>query len=352
MLRRRSSQIEEQKYRKEFFKFDTEESRRSLLARARKVALLALQQYDLEWENIQFIQLSDTITYKIKTTTENNYLLRIHSHRLTKEEIHSELILLQALNQSDDLTLPEGLASCDGLYVLEIDTDERYRPPYVTMMRWVEGEHASGELTDSGAYTIGVLMGRLHNAAEKFSPPPDFVRPVWGADSFKRDMAKLMRYYTHFLSEEAWKLYQAAAEKVVSELATMDRNAYNYGLIHADLHLGNIVFKDGQPYPIDFGRCGYGYNLYDMAGALLGLWPRHRWKFIQGYESVRNLETNYVRYLEGFFIMFMIENYCHHASDPREIASLIEEQPYAQAYIRAYLNENPFLFEVIESLEN
>lgn len=116
-----------------FFQFDTDDNRRSLLTRARNVALLALQQYDLEWERIQFIQLSDTITYKIETTSAKSYLLRIHSDRLSKEEIRSELTLLQALNQSDDLTVPVGVASCDGSYVFEINTDNGYQSPYVTM---------------------------------------------------------------------------------------------------------------------------------------------------------------------------------------------------------------------------
>ncbi|WP_091020703.1 phosphotransferase enzyme family protein [Paenibacillus amylolyticus] len=332
----------------DFFRFDTDEERRALLIRARKVALSAIQKYDLEWDNIQFIQLSDTITYKIETSTDNNYLLRIHSDRLSREEIRSELLLLQALNKSKDLNVPEGVANCDGIYVLDIETETGYRRPYITMMRWIEGEKAAGEFTDSQAYNMGVLMSRLHAAAKDFNPPSDFVRPTWGVESFKREMAKLERYYERFLSEEGWKLYQDAAEKVVSQLTTMHPSEHNYGLIHADLHTGNMVFEDNQPYPIDFGRCGYGYYLYDMAGTILELWPKHRWMLIQGYESIRKLETDYIRDLECFFVMFMIENCCHHASDPRETTSLIEEQKYAQAYIREYLNGNPFLFEVIE----
>ncbi|OAB39049.1 aminoglycoside phosphotransferase [Paenibacillus macquariensis subsp. defensor] len=332
----------------EFFRFDTHENRESLLVRARKVALLAIQQYDLEWELIQFIQLSDTITYKIETSTAGSYLLRIHSDRLSKEEIHSELTLLQALNNSDDLTVPEGIASYDGSYVLEIDTDEGYRSPYVTLMRWIEGEHTSGEVTDSCAFNMGVMMSRLHKVAVSFVPPSDFVRPIWGMENFSHQMAKLERYYTCFLSEEAWESYQAAAEKIVTELGVMHRSDYNYGLIHADLHTGNIVFNSGHSYPIDFGRCGYGYFLYDMAGILLELYPKHRWMFIQGYESVRKLGTDYIRDLECFFVMVMIENYCHHASDPRETVSLIDEQQYAQAYIRGYINDTSFLFDVIE----
>ncbi|MBD8836625.1 phosphotransferase [Paenibacillus sp. FSL K6-4396] len=332
----------------DFLRFDTDEERRALLIRARKVALSAIQKYDLEWDNIQFIQLSDTITYKIETSTDNNYLLRIHSDRLSREEIRSELLLLQALNKSKDLNVPEGMANCDGIYVLDIETETGYRRPYITMMRWIEGEKAVGEFTDSQAYNMGVLMSRLHAAAKDFNPPSDFVRPTWGVESFKREMDKLERYYERFLSEEGWKLYQDAAEKVVSQLTTMHPSEHNYGLIHADLHTGNMVFEDNQPYPIDFGRCGYGYYLYDMAGTILELWPKHRWMLIQGYESIRKLETDYIRDLECFFVMFMIENYCHHASDPRETTSLIEEQKYAQAYIREYLNGNPFLFEVVE----
>ncbi|MFD0870177.1 homoserine kinase [Chlamydia abortus] len=331
--------------------YDTEENRRSLLAKARKVALTALLQYDLEWDRIQFIQLSDTITYKIKTSTEQIYLLRIHSNRLGKEEIRSELTLLEALNKAADLNVPEGLACRDGSYVLEISAEEGVQPLHVTMTRWVEGEHVNGELTDDLVYSMGVMMGRLHETAAGFVPPPDFVRPQWGADSFRREMAKLERYNSCFLSAEAWKSYQAAFEKIVTELAEMHRNDHNYGLIHADLHSGNIVFNEGRPHPIDFGSCGYGYYLYDMAGALLELHPRQRRTFIQGYESIRKLETDYVRHLQCFFIMFMIENYCHHAPDPGETSNLLDEQPYAQAYIREYLNDVPFLFRVIEPVK-
>lgn len=62
-----------------FFQFDTDEYRRSLLIRARRVALSSLLQYDLEWETTQFIQLSDTVTYKIETSSKESFLLRIHS---------------------------------------------------------------------------------------------------------------------------------------------------------------------------------------------------------------------------------------------------------------------------------
>jgi Ser/Thr protein kinase RdoA (MazF antagonist) len=334
-----------------FFQLDTDENRRSLLARARQVALLALQKYDLEWEHIHFNQLSDTITFKIESGADGCFLLRIHSDMMSKEEILSEIVLLNALSKYVGFTVPEGLASRDGSYVLEIETEKGFQRPCVTVMRWVEGEHASGKLTDNRVFNIGVMMAKLHEAATSFVFPSDFTRPAWGAESFRSDMVKLEQYYGVFLSDEAWKSYQAVADKIISEIAAMNRNDGNYGLIHADLHIDNVIFNGDTPYPIDFGRCGYGYHLYDIAGSILGLNPQRRGLFIQGYESVRKLQHNYVRHLECFFVMFMIENYSTHSSDPRETAGLIAEQPYAQAIIREYLNGAPFLFNPIKLIE-
>ncbi|GIP56747.1 hypothetical protein [Paenibacillus woosongensis] len=96
---------------KSFFDFDTEETRKSLLSRARNVALSAIQQYEVEWNCIRFIQLSDTVTYKIETDTMGSYLLRIHSERVNKEEILSELVFLNGLRKVQDLVVPEGIRS-------------------------------------------------------------------------------------------------------------------------------------------------------------------------------------------------------------------------------------------------
>lgn len=287
---------------KAFFQFDSDEERESLLARARNVALWAIQQYDIEWNRITFIQLSYTITYKIETgTTTGSYLLRIHSERVNKEEILSELILLAELQKSDSLVVPEGIASRDGSYVLEAVTDQGYRSPYISMMRWVEGEHLR-EFKDHHVCSMGAMMGKLHAAAVDVDVTPTFVRPHWRASSFEQEITKLERYYSRFLSGSSWELYQKAIDNIIQQMGSMKPNDQNYGLIHADLHSGNIVFHKDEPCPIDFGRAGYGYYLYDMAGALLELNPAQRKLFIDGYESIRKLDPNYEKDLECFLL--------------------------------------------------
>lgn len=335
---------------KPFFQFDTEETRQNLLSRARNVAFRAIQQFEMEWTGIRFLQLSDTVTFKIETDIAN-YLLRIHSDRVTKEEILSEAAFLDELRRKQDLIVPEGIRSSGGSYVVVCETEAGYKNPYVSLSKWVEGEQRGGELTEDQVYRLGVMIGRLHEASADFVAPHDFVRPHWGSASFGREVTKLERYYSRFLSSKSWEIYQEAIEKIVLRISGMPRDDRKYGLIHADLHSGNVVFHNGKPNPIDFGRCGYGYFLYDVAASLLELDPVQRRLLIRGYEEVIKLDKEYISDLECFFIMNMIRNYCHHSSNPLEIPNLIQEQKYALAYLDEYINDRSFMFKSIEPIE-
>lgn len=119
----------------------------------------------------------------------------------------------------------------------------------------------------------------------------------------------------------------------------------DYGMIHADLHVGNIVYQHGKPFPIDFGRCGFGFHLYDIAQSIMGLYPNQREQFIEGYQKVKQLSESAIPMLESFFFMSIIEAYSFHAENVLETEGLNEEQPYAQALLRAYVNGEPFLFQ-------
>jgi Ser/Thr protein kinase RdoA (MazF antagonist) len=162
-----------------FFQNGTNEELQLLLIQARSVCLRALDQYELAWDCIHFIQLSDTITYKIDTAPSKSYLLRIHSNRLSKEAIRSELTLLQSLGTSNDLHVPQGVASREGAYVLSMETEEEGQCVYVTMMNWVDGEHMDGnEVNERCAFRMGSMAANLHEATARFVPSVD-LKLIW-----------------------------------------------------------------------------------------------------------------------------------------------------------------------------
>jgi Ser/Thr protein kinase RdoA (MazF antagonist) len=131
----------------------------------------------------------------------------------------------------------------------------------------------------------------------------------------------------------------------------MNADPENYGIIHGDLHLENIIFDGNEAFPIDFGRCGKGNYLADIASTLLGISGDKRKIFLDGYQSEKKIEADYESKLETMLIKIMIENYSHHASNPLEKEGLIAEQPYAQAIIKKYLNNESFLFQPLTPVE-
>lgn len=329
------------------FQMDTEINRNDTLKQTKQAALHALQKYEIDWTSIHFIQISEHVTFRIVSDRGESFLLRVHSADKNQKEISSELEWTSAL-KSKGITLPVAVSNRAGSLVTDTYSSDG-KQYHVTLLTWVEGERLEKEKhTDETIQKMGELMANLHEASTDFSPSTDFSRPSWGIHTFQRDWTHLKLNHGHFISNEALELYSMAAEKVTELLKTLTSHEQDFGMIHADLHNGNIVFHEGEPYPIDFGRCGFGYHLYDIAQSILGLFPPQRAHFIKGYEKIKQLDGEYIPKLESFFVMAIIEAYSFHAENSAETDGLIEEQPYAEAILKAYLNGRSFLFEPLE----
>lgn len=326
------------------FPMDSEINRSLTLKLTKQLALNVVQEYEVNWSSIHFIQVSEHVTFRIESSEGEKFLLRIHPMSKSCEEIESELEWLASLRYKG-FVVPEAMLNRVGAYVTDTATSggQRY---YATMLRWIEGERLDKRaLTAESVQKMGALLAKLHEASDDFCPSKDFTRPIWGGESFQRDWEHLQGYHQHFISDEAFELYTMAVAKVGEHLEKLESTGSNYGMIHADLHNGNVVFHEDEPFAIDFGRCGFGYYLYDMAQSIMGLLPLQREAFIEGYQQVRTMDENSIPILESFFIMSIIEAYSFHADIALEIEGLIEEQPYAQAILKAYLDGEPFMFQ-------
>ena len=123
-----------------------------------------------------------------------------------------------------------------------------------------------------------------------------------------------MQCYPRLSASEIWAIvpedpYRGVLEEAASSLQpVMDElgtGAEAWGLIHADLHLENVVFANGQARPIDFDDCGFGYWLYDIAVALWELRLHDHWSalyqaFLDGYAQHRPVPHDQLLYLDAF----------------------------------------------------
>ena len=76
------------------------------------------------------------------------------------------------------------------------------------------------------------------------------------------------------------------------DLGALDKGPDSFGLVHADLHMWNVLTADGVGRPIDFDDCGFGWLAFDWA--VTSIWSlghpnaeaaKDAW--LEGYERVR-----------------------------------------------------------------
>ncbi|MEM7480999.1 MAG: serine/threonine protein kinase [Acidobacteriota bacterium] len=166
------------------------------------------------------------------------------------------------------------------------------------------GGRAPDELTDATAERLGMLVGRLHAVAVAAQAPH---RLRLGADTFIR--ANLVWLEEHgTLPARVRDRYVAAAREVAGILDERLAGVPVHRL-HGDLHLGNVLERDGVLHVLDFDDMTVGPAVQDVWLALPGrdAWAnRLREAFLEGYERFRLFDRSTLRLVEPLRALRMI----------------------------------------------
>lgn len=287
-----------------------------------------------------FLGHSDNITFRVEETGGALYLLRLHrpsldywnGERQRPEYIASELTWLEALAE-DGFLVQRPLRTRQGNLVTFPELDGAGRVP-ATLLTWLSGRHirvAGADMAQSAAAEVeclGELVGRLHEFSAHWAPPPDFVRPHYDEDYFQRLFARLLhKVDPAVFSQEVFWTLQATCRKIIDDIHRLPVEPETWGMIHADLHLGNVLVQDDaeQPRiaPIDFSFCGFGYYLFDLSVCLTGgLNPALRPAFLKGYRARRPLAENALALAEAFNLASRLSYFAYQIDNPAERAWL------------------------------
>jgi Ser/Thr protein kinase RdoA (MazF antagonist) len=158
------------------------------------------------------------------------------------------------------------------------------------------GGRAPDELDDAALERLGAFVGRMHNVAAR-RPAPS--RPRLTADHYvRRALAWMERHGT--LSGTVKRRYFAAAE-AIAELADELAAGVATHRLHGDLHLGNVLFRDGQLWVLDFDDMVTGPAVQDLWLALpgRGLEARRRREILlAGYQRFRSFDRSSLALIE------------------------------------------------------
>ena len=277
-------------------------SRRAQILRLRQVAVAALEHYPLPAGRLTFVAHGENTTDR-HDSTAGRHLVRVHRPQrhgrgvVSAVAIRSEIAWLQAIRAETDLAVPHALSAHAGFTTVEVSAAGETR--VCSVLRWMDGRIHESSPRPVHLHRLGAAMARLHDQADAWAPPADFVRIHWDHETFFGDVM----IYGNTPAGECWALLpsqvRARFQAVGDRLTEVMTQVGGVGLIHADLHLGNALFQEGEVKLIDFDDCGTGPRLYELAVALWELrdttdHARFRDALLAGYRTHREIDATHL----------------------------------------------------------
>jgi len=225
--------------------------------------------------------------YVFRIYCENDYYPR------NSQTYQFELDLLAFLHERH-MPVPQPVRRRDGQWLSTMDTPTSIR--HSALFHFFDGEeHVAWcpEVNEHAVMSFGASVAEIHRLMDQFHSP--FPR-------HHLDMQYLidgpLRTLGRLLKERCGKnleFFHDHADTMRRRLAELGKGQGVYGLIHADLHVGNILFNPDVGFCIlDFDQCAFGWRAYDVATFkcnTIETVPAHLtddiWRcFLAGYEQV------------------------------------------------------------------
>ncbi|ODT74809.1 MAG: hypothetical protein ABS76_35885 [Pelagibacterium sp. SCN 64-44] len=250
---------------------------------------------ELEHGSARLINHSENQTFLIETPSGRLYTLRVHRDGYQSSlSIESELAWLMALRRDTDLPIPEPVPGRDGKLLQCFDGPEGEQ--MVVLFHHIAGSEPTpdGDLGDI-FFKLGGYAASLHNHVGDWRKPPGFKRQVWEAATIL-DADGLWGDWrvSPGVNAQNRPILDRLDATLWLRLADYGVGPDRYGLIHADMRLGNLLVDGDRLTLIDFDDCGFCWFAYDFAAAISfhetsPMIPGLKARWLQGYQAIRPL---------------------------------------------------------------
>lgn len=274
------------------------------------------------------------------------YVVRVNSGRLAyhnKPSISSELEWLKAIGHDTDIPVPVVLADRNGETVHKLELGELGNTRFASIYSFLEGVEPPEDNLVHNFFDLGAITANLHEHSKTWTPPSSFKRHDWSATEVLDDTLNWGHWKNGVGIEGETATVLARTETTVRKrMDDLAKSRDNYGLIHADLRLANVLVSGDQIGIIDFDDCGYGWFLYELASAVSFIEDHpdldillQRW--IEGYRTVSDIDQDMLEALPTFLMLrrFSLIAWLgyqqQHLAFAREIGAQFTRDAHAQA---------------------
>ena len=260
----------------------------------------ALRHFEVQQTEIKPLVHAENTTYRV-SGPDGDWCLRIGRPGYQSDaNVRSELEFLAALVRAGHRVPVPHEAGLVRVRVASVPEERS-----CVLFRWQEGEFRPEGYDGDAAYAVGVLMAGLHEFAVGWDRPTEFQRPDLSGGPLALEVAEIDALDPARISTHNRDLLHQINAEYVAVRQELPKTDTNYGLIHADLHHGNVLFRDGVPAAIDFDDSGFHYFAADFASALAYGAKRDDFavqvsSMAEGYASVRPLPPGLTEVLPTF----------------------------------------------------
>jgi len=243
---------------------------------------------------------AENTTYKVESP-QGKFCLRVCRPGYQSDaNIQSEIQFVAALREAG-FPVPEPYAA----RVVKASGPEVPDVRNCVLLRWQEGAFAHEGYSLPQAAKVGRLMARFHDFGARWEKPKGFDRQQLHAWAFNDVPQPALDEKPESVDPDDFALLAQVDREARELLKSLPRDSKHYGLIHADLHQGNVLFEDDEIHVIDFDDLGYGFWLYDLAAALTyqaatEQYPQIRKTMLEAYAEVRPLPPRTEELLSRF----------------------------------------------------
>jgi Ser/Thr protein kinase RdoA (MazF antagonist) len=301
------------------------------LSRLRRAAEAALNEYGLTGSRLTFIGQSFNAVYRVDTNGGAQYVLRVHRFNVYDAlEMRSEFQWLEYLSRCGEVLVSEPVANQGGEFVTELAVEDVPGRHYCTMLRWHPGTPLAEPAPNHHCYMAGELLAKLHRCSQRFVPPAGFTRP-WRGAGYAHECVKRIRAAAPpgLFPAKVLSVLDATADHIGAVMDEIRHGSDDFGMIHGDLHGGNLLFHGPTARAIDFDGCGWGHYLYDVAIATYHLPPQGARLLVSGYRHHRELFAHELERLPAFYALRVLDQLAYQLPDAATAArTLTRLRPY------------------------
>jgi Ser/Thr protein kinase RdoA (MazF antagonist) len=271
----------------------------SQVRRLRKLAEVAIGLYPVKYQSIDFIRHGENATFCVTANNKRKYLLRIHrSDYHTPQAIQEELAWLDFLAKDGTVPIPKPVPAKNGRLLQEVTSQELTRN--CCLFEWIEGRFIRKGVQPNHLFMVGQVIAELQSRVPRSKINH---RNYWNAEGLVGNQPKFGSIDNiKGIRTSQQKPIRAARKLIFKRLRNYERKfPRRMGLIHADLHFGNILLSGNRLVPIDFDDCGCGFHVYDLAVSLYSVqsmlgpknkMPEFRRALIEGYKTSRPFDRH------------------------------------------------------------